>query len=76
MFDHGGGFFGFGFMWIFWILLIVIVVMVVKALGGSGSENSGRSPNEESPMEILKKRYARGEIDDDEFERRRKELES
>jgi putative membrane protein len=73
MFGHDGWmWFGGGFMWLFWILLIVIVVWAVKAASSGGSSSS---PREESPMEILKKRYARGEIDDEEFERRRKELE-
>lgn len=75
MFDHDGTmFFGGGFMWIFWILLIVLLVMGVKGLGGSSG--SDKSSQDDSSLEILKKRYARGDIDEDEFERRRNELES
>ena len=70
----GGGGFGMGLgMWVFWILLIVIVVALVKVAGsGSGSPPAG---SDKSPMEILKARYARGEIDEEEFNRRRRELE-
>jgi putative membrane protein len=60
-------------MWIIWILLIVVVVVLVKALAGSGPESS--TERHESPLEILKARYARGEISEDEFHRRRDELE-
>ena len=71
MFNNGGGtMFGGGFMWLIWILLIVAIVVMVKAWSG-GSSGS----RDESPMEILKKRYARGEIDEEEFEHRRRELE-
>ena len=70
--DGGSMFFGGGFMWIIWILLIVVVVYAIKAgMGG----NFGDRNNDESPLEILKKRYARGEIDEQEYERRRNELE-
>ena len=73
---EGGMFFGGGFMWIFWILVVVALIVVIKAIaGGGGSGSNSRSPQSDSPMEILKKRYARGEIDEQEFERRRKELE-
>ncbi len=70
MFNHEMGFAG-GFMWIFWLLLIVALVMIFKSLLGGGS---GARP--ETPLEILKKRYARGEIDEDEFQRLRKEIEN
>jgi len=63
--------FGGGFMWLFWVLIILAIVMLIKA-GGSGASPDTRS---ESPLEILKKRYANGEIDDEEFQRRKKELE-
>ncbi|HHJ15821.1 MAG TPA: SHOCT domain-containing protein [Gammaproteobacteria bacterium] len=63
---------GGSFMWIFWILLVVVIVVVAKALSG-GSPSAG-SPASEAPLEILRKRYARGEIDEAEFERRRNEL--
>jgi len=66
--------FGGGFMWVFWILLIVVLVWGVKAFGDSTSGNNNQA--EDSPLEILKKRYARGEIDEEEFTRRRKELET
>ena len=69
----GGWGFGMGpGMWIFWIVLIVIVVALVKMAGpGSGSPDTP----DKTPMEILKARYARGEIDEEEFNRRRRELE-
>lgn len=74
MFATDGGWgFGMGLgMWVFWILLIVIIVVLVKVIAGSGS--SSAQPDK-SPMEILKARYARGEIDEEEFNRRRHELE-
>ena len=62
--------FGGGFMWIFWILIIFAIAMLFKA-GGSDS-NSGQP--RETALEILEKRYARGEIDEEEFQRRKKEL--
>jgi putative membrane protein len=59
-------------MWLFWILLIVVIVVVIKVLIGP-TANPPSQP--ESPLDILKKRYARGEIDEQEYERRRRELE-
>jgi len=73
--DGNGMWFGGGFMWIFWILLIVLIVWAVKAAIGTGTGNINSDSNE-SPLGILKKRYARGEIDEAEYERRRKELEN
>ena len=75
MFGTDGGWgFGMGLgMWVFWILLIVVIVAVVRMIG-SGSGSPPTTPDK-SPMEILKARYARGEIDDEEFNRRRHELE-
>ncbi len=70
--------FGGGFMWIVWILLIVLLVWVIRAAaggGGSGGGSSAPPPTPETPLDILRKRYARGEIDDEEFERRKRELE-
>jgi len=60
-------------MWVFWIVLIVIIVALVKVIG-TGSGSPPAIPDK-SPMEILKTRYARGEIDEEEFHRRRRELE-
>lgn len=65
--------FGGGYMWLFWIILIVLIALVVKLVAGKDS-SAPRSSEEESPLSILKKRYARGEIDEEEFERRSREL--
>ena len=72
--DTGHFFYGGGFMWIFWILIIVALFFLFQSIIGN---SSGQMKKEsKSPLEILKKRYARGEIDEDEYERRRDELES
>lgn len=60
-------------MWIFWIILIILLVFLIKWLvSGDASTPAHR---DDSALDILKKRYARGEIDEEEFERRRRELE-
>jgi putative membrane protein len=62
-----------GFMWVVWILLLVGLFLLIRWLVLQGK--SGRE-KEESPLEVLKKRYARGEIDKEEFEQKKKDLTS
>ena len=71
---NDGGFMGFGggFMWIFWILLIVVIIALVRGLGGSGTISG---TNRRTPLQLLEERYARGEIDEQEFEQRKRKLE-
>jgi putative membrane protein len=57
------------FMWILFLILLALVVFVVVKWtkpAGVGSD--------ETPLDILKKRYARGEITKDEFEQKKKDL--
>lgn len=66
------GFMGGGFMWIFWILVIVGLVFLIKWI--VQQNKAGESKAVENSLEILKKRYARGEIDKHEFEQKKKDL--
>lgn len=61
-----------GFMGLWWILGIALVAAVIWALlrAGRGSTDGPR----ESPEEILKRRYAKGEIDHETYERMRTDL--
>lgn len=69
---HGEMVLGGGFMWIFWILLIVGVVAVISAL--PRKDRPEEREFHPSPVDILKERYARGEINRDEYERSLKDL--
>jgi len=66
-------------MILFWGLIIVGVVLVIRhfTTGQVVSGRKGPSPYEASsePLQILRERYARGEIDTEEFEERKKILE-
>jgi putative membrane protein len=65
------GFMG-GFMWIFWIAIIVGIILLVKWI--VQQNRPGGQQQGENSLEILKKRYARGEIDKEEYDRIRKDL--
>jgi len=70
-FGFGGAAMGFG-MLAFWVLIVAAIVMLVRGFGARpGSETRVR---DNTPVDILRERYARGEIDKNEFEAMRREL--
>ncbi len=68
----GYGFFGWLMMLLFWILIIVGIVLVVRWFISEGKLKGLRT--EETALDILKKRYASGDIDKEQFETMRREL--
>lgn len=50
----------------FWALVVVAVVVLFRGSKSSGQEASPR----QDPMDILDQRFARGEIDEDEYHAR------
>ncbi len=69
---------GFGTMWlmpVFWIVILGLIIWAVVALvrGLSGPKGPGTS-KAESALEILKRRYALGEIGKEEYEDKKKDL--
>ena len=72
--DWGMGSFGMILMMIFWVLVIVGLVFLIKWLVQTTS--SGKAPQQTGSraVEILKERYARGEIDKAEFESKKRDL--
>jgi len=58
---------GFGLFWpIAFVLFIILIVWIISTHMGTNSHNDdvndSELPEQESALEILKKRYARGEI--------------
>ena len=67
-----GGFWGVGMMFmmmLFWILMIAGLVFAVRWLMSQGKDSRG-----DSALEILRQRYARGEINKEEFEAKKRDL--
>ena len=65
----GWGWIGLGFlhMAVFWVIVILV-------LGGLLRWLTGKSPGEASAMDILKARYARGDLTREEFERMKRDI--
>ncbi|MBI4284424.1 MAG: SHOCT domain-containing protein [Chloroflexi bacterium] len=69
-FGWAGGLMGIG-MIVFWGLIIWGIVILIRAVSGQPGGDSSRG---ESALEILKRRYARGEITKEEYEDKKKDL--
>jgi len=71
MMNWGWG--GMIFQTLFWLVIVGLIIWGVKVIvGQSGNRNSSTSAD--SALDILKNRYARGEIDREEFEQKKKDL--
>lgn len=68
----GWGYMGHGMGIIFWIFIIVLIIFAVRW----ATDRNGNDQNPGSPLDILKERFAKGEIDQAEFEEKRKVLRS
>jgi putative membrane protein len=84
MMGYYGGFSGGGIlmgfiMLLFWILLIAGVVLLVRWIwdnaGGRKQGPVGYEPQQHNALEILKQRYAKGEISREEFQAMKQDLE-
>jgi len=72
-YDHGGWMFGGGFgMLLIWLVPIALAIWLFSSLG----KRSGQNPTEKNALDILKDRYARGEIGQDEFEQKKRHIAS
>ena len=64
---------GIPMMWIVWIPVAILMIWLIFKLS-EGARN--QLEKGDTPLEILRKRYASGEINTEEFEERKKVLES
>ncbi len=69
MMGGGWGIFMFMFMFLFWALIIVGIILLVRFIFPVSSSKAS-----DDALEILKSRYARGEIQKAEFEEKKKDL--
>ncbi len=71
MMDWGHMPYGYGGI-IMWIILLVLIGVIVYLISNKGKLVEH---DEETPLEILKKRYAKGEISKQEFEKMKRDVE-
>lgn len=72
---------GMGLMWLWWLLILLggaaIVVGLVRAgLPRSGGSGGGTEASASTARQILDERFARGEIDEEEYRTRRRVLDA
>jgi putative membrane protein len=70
---HSG--FGFGGMFM-WILLVIVIGVVAYFIIQNIRAKTTGGATQETPLDILKKRYAKGEISKEDFDRMKRDLET
>jgi putative membrane protein len=70
----GTGGFGGILMVVFWILILVGLIFLIRWLIQSTGRDKTTGSGGNGALEILKERYAKGEIDKEEFESKKKDL--
>ena len=70
-FFEAGGFMGLGGLWmvLWWVIIIVGIVALVRWISRTDSPRQNQGA-----LEIIKERYARGEIDQQKFQKKMREL--
>jgi putative membrane protein len=63
-----------GFMWIFWGFLFAGLVLLIWWI--IRQNQSRDSQGKDDAMDILRKRYAKGEIEKEEFEQKKRDIQS
>lgn len=66
--------FGGLMMIVFWGGIVLLIVVLVRWLGGGAPSVQAPLPPRKTPLEILQERFARGEIDKEEYEERKRLL--
>jgi len=71
-----GGYYGMGggFMWLFPLIGLGIFLYVIYMIFNRTNLTNNTGINSESALEVLKKRYARGDITKEEFAEMKKDL--
>jgi len=62
-------------MMYFWIILVAIAIMVIWNFNKKNNKIRDSGFEKEDPVDILKRRFAMGEIDEEEYEERKAVLE-
>ncbi len=62
---------GMGWGWIIGLLILIVVIFFIVRMVNQNNQQQGSA---KTPLDILKERYAKGEIDKEEFEERKKDL--
>jgi len=65
------GSFGWIFIILFWILVIIGIISLFKWFA---SQNNNGQRKEKTALDILNERYAKGEINKDEYDDKKKDL--
>jgi len=65
---------GMWFGWLFWIIIIGLIVWLIMKKVNRSRKTSAFDSSIESPLDILKNRYAKGEINKEEFQEKKKDL--
>ncbi len=61
-------------MLLFWVAILVVIIVGIRWLVTSGRQHAPAEYSTESALDILKRRYARGEISKEEFEDMRQHM--
>jgi len=86
MYNGGGGRGAWGMNMMYspfggWFMILLLIVVVAAAfmifrgsIGRGGSTGSNPGPHADTPLDILKRRYAAGEIDKEQYEEMKRDL--
>jgi len=69
------GYFGYGGMFMGMVFIVILVAVAVYLLVRETKTKADHRLSGETPLDILKRRYAKGEITKEEFEKVKKDLE-